>query len=135
VPGKRAAFAMVDVDGFKSINDRFGHAAGDKVIRAIATIFVEALRGSDIVARFENDQFLLVIQGVENVAAWGTCERLRQAVEKHGWGNIAPNLHVTASIGLVVRSNDEDLETLTPKANAALYKAKSEGRNRVIAGG
>jgi diguanylate cyclase (GGDEF)-like protein len=134
VPGKRAAFAMVAIDGFKSINDRFGHDAADKVIRAVASIFVEALRGSDLVVRFGDEEFLLVIQGVGNEAAWGTCERLRRAVESHGWGNIAPNLHVTVSIGVVVRLNDEDLETLTPKAAAALGKAKSEGHNRVIAG-
>ena len=134
VPGKRAAFAVVDIDGFKPINDRFGHDIGDKVIQAVATIFFEALRGSDIVARFEDDEFVLVIQGVENEAAWGTCERLRRAVASHGWGNIAPNLRVTVSIGLVVRLNDELLESLTSKADAALYQAKANGQNQVVAG-
>ena len=125
---------IADIDHFKSINDKYGHEAGDKVLHAAAMIFIRSLRDADLVARLDGEKFLLVVKGVGKEAAWGTCERLRQAVEKHGWGTIAPNLHVTASLGLAVRLHNEDLDTLTAKAEAVLSEAEAESRNRVVAG-
>jgi diguanylate cyclase (GGDEF) domain len=133
-PGNHMALVMADIDHFKSINDRFGRAAGDKVLQSIAQIFNKSLRDSDLVARFDGEEFLLLINGVETDAAWGTCERLRLAVERYGWGTIMPGLRVTTSIGLAVRMNDEDLASLNAKASSALHQAKAAGRNRVIAG-
>jgi|GEM_PF-2303648 len=131
-PGRQAACAMVDIDHFKSINDQLGHDTGDKVIQVVASIFVDALRGSDLVVRSGGEEFLLVIHGVENEAAWGTCERLRRAVERHGWGTIAPGLRVTVSLGVAVRGENEEFGALTARAKASLYQAKTEGRNRVV---
>ena len=132
VPGKALALVLVDVDHFKSIHDRFGHAAGNKALQSIAQLFNKSLRDADLVAHLDGEKFLLLINGVGTEAAWGTCERLRLTVERHGWGTIAPNLRVTISIGLAVRRDDEDLESLTSKANEALQRAKSAGHNRVI---
>lgn len=132
MPGKRLALVMADIDHFKSINDRFGHEAGDKTLPSIAQIFNKSLRDSDLVARLDDDQFLLLINGVETDAAWGTCERLRLAVERYGWGTIAPGLRVTISLGLAVRVNDEDLESLTTRVDSALHQAKTAGRNRIV---
>ena len=134
VPEQRLAVVMADIDHFKSINDKYGHEAGDKVLQAIAKIFNRSLRDADLVARLGGEEFLLIIHGVGSEAAWGTCERLRQAIERHGWGTIAPSLHVTISLGLAIRMNDEELEALTSKADEAMYKAKATGRNKVIAG-
>ena len=134
VPEQPLAVVIADIDHFKSINDKYGQEAGDKVLHAAAMIFIRSLRDADLVARLDGEKFLLVVKGVGKEAAWGTCERLRQAVEKHGWGTITPNLHVTASLGLAVRLHNEDLDTLTAKAEAVLSEAEAESRNRVVAG-
>jgi diguanylate cyclase (GGDEF)-like protein len=134
VPEQPLAVVIADIDQFRSINEKYGQAAGDKVLQAAVKIFIRSLRDADLTARLDGEKFLLVVKGVGKEAAWGTCERLRQAIEKHGWGTIAPNLHVTASLGLAVRLHDEDLETLTAKAAAVLSEAEAESRNRVIAG-
>jgi len=128
------ALVSADIDHFKSINDRFGAAAGDKILQAIAQLFNKSLREADLVARVSGEEFLLLINGVETDAAWGTCERLRLSVERYGWGTIASGLRVTISIGLAVRMNDEDMDSLTSKADRALKQAKTAGRNRVISG-
>ena len=133
-PGRHMALVSADIDHFKSINDRFGSAAGDKILQSITQIFNKSLREADLVARVDGEEFLLLINGVETDAAWGTCERLRLAVERYGWGTIAPGLRVTISIGLAVRMNDEDMDSLTSKADRALKQAKTAGRNRVISG-
>ncbi|MEP7135973.1 MAG: GGDEF domain-containing protein [Chloroflexota bacterium] len=133
VPEQQLAVVIADIDTFKSINDKYGHEAGDKVLQAIARIFNQSLRDADLVARLGSDEFMLIVKGVGKEAAWGTCERLRQAVDKHGWGTIAPNLHVTISLGLAVRMHDEELDILAAKANAVMDEAKTEGRNRVAA--
>jgi diguanylate cyclase (GGDEF)-like protein len=134
VPDRRLGLAIADVDHFKSINDRHGTQAGDKILQAIAHLFNKSLRDSDRVARVDGEEFLLIINGVEADAAWGTCERLRLAVERYGWGTIAPGLRVTISIGLAVRMNEEDMDSLNKQAENALHQAKAEGRNCVIAG-
>jgi len=133
VPERRLAVVIADIDNFKAINNKYGHEAGNKVLQAMARIFNRSLRDADLVARPGGEEFLLIINDVGSEAAWGTCERLRLAVEKHGWDRIAPNLHVTASLGLSVRLNDEELEILTPKAEAAMHQAKAKGRNCVVA--
>lgn len=133
VPEQQLAVVIADIDHFISINDKYGQEAGDKVLQAIAKIFNRSLRDADLVARLGNEKFLLIVKGVGKEAAWGTCERLRQAVERYGWGTIAPNLHVTASLGLAVRMHDEDLDTLTAKSDAVLSKTEADSRNRVVA--
>jgi diguanylate cyclase (GGDEF)-like protein len=133
IPAQQLAVVIADIDTFKSINDKYGHEAGDKVLQAIARIFNQSLRDADLVARLGGDEFMLIVKGVGKEAAWGTCERLRQAVDKHGWGTIAPNLHVTISLGLAVRMHDEELDILAAKATAVMDEAKTEGRNRVAA--
>jgi len=134
VPGGRAALAIVDADNFKSINDHYGHEIGEKVLKTISRIFTDSLRGSDLVARYDGEEFVLLLHGIGSEIAWGICERLRLAVANHGWGNVNPGLHVTVSIGIAARLNDEALDLLTTTAAAAIARAKAEGRNRVIAG-
>jgi diguanylate cyclase (GGDEF)-like protein len=133
-PGGRAALAIVDADNFRSINDHYGHEIGDRVLKTISKIFTDSLRGSDLVARYDGEEFALLLHGIGSEIAWGICERLRLAVANHGWGNVNPGLHVTVSIGIAARANDETLDILTTTANTAVSRAKAEGRNRVIAG-
>jgi diguanylate cyclase (GGDEF)-like protein len=134
VPDRHLGLVIADIDHFKSINDRHGPQAGDKILQAIAHIFNKSLRDSDRVARVDGEEFLLIINGVETDAAWGTCERIRLAVERYGWGTIAAGLRVTISIGMAVRMNDEAMDSLNLKAENALQQAKAAGRNRVISG-
>jgi len=134
IPGGRAALAIVDADNFRSINDRYGHQVGDKVLKTICKIFADSLRGSDLVARYDGEEFALLLHGIGTEIAWGICERLRLAVEHHGWGNVNPGLHVTVSIGVSAREKDESLDDLTAVAAKAISRAKSEGSNRVVAG-
>jgi diguanylate cyclase (GGDEF)-like protein len=133
-PEARTALAMVDIDSFKAIKDHFGPDAGDKVIQKVARILVGSLRDTDLVVRVGGDEFLLLLYGIAGEAAWGTCERLRSAVEHYGWGTIAQGLRVTASIGVAVRKENEGLDSTTSKADEAKQKAKASGRNKVIAG-
>lgn len=134
VPGGRAALAIVNNDNFKSINDRYGHEIGDKVLKTIGKIFNDSLRNSDLVAHYNGDEFMVLLHGIGPEIAWGICERLRLAVEHHGWGTINSGLHTTVSIGLAAREHDETLDMLTIIADKAVSRAKSEGSNRVITG-
>jgi diguanylate cyclase (GGDEF)-like protein len=133
-PESRTALAMVDIDAFKAIKERFGNEAGDKVIQKVAKILVDSLRDTDLVVRVGGDEFLLLLYGIAGEAAWGTCERLRSAVEHYGWGTIAQGLRVTASIGVAVRKENDGLDPTTFKADEAKQKAKASGRNKVITG-
>lgn len=131
--GAALAVAMLDLDNFKQINDRFGHAAGDAVLRALAGLLRENTRSADLAARVGGEEFLLVLPGIDADRAHEVCERLRQRVAGYDWGQVAPGLAVTLSIGLTA-APPYDAERLTATADAALYRAKAAGRNRIEIG-
>jgi diguanylate cyclase (GGDEF)-like protein len=124
--------ALVDVDHFKSVNDRFGHPAGDEVLRTLARLFGAKLRGHDVAARQGGEEFLLVLSGAPPPTAQDVCERLREAVQAHDWAAIAPGLAVTISIGVCGVAPGDSVASLMKRVDAALYRAKNEGRNRVL---
>jgi diguanylate cyclase (GGDEF)-like protein len=131
------ALALVDIDHFKQINDRFSHDAGDRVLCHLAATLqahIEALGCPEgFVARIGGEEFVLAMPGVDHEAALHCCERLRVAVELGSWGEIATGLRVTVSIGLAAEcSGDGDASTLLGRADAQLYNAKRRGRNRVV---
>ena len=128
--GKPLAVAMLDLDRFKQINDRFGHAIGDDVLVAMARLLRENTRSGDIGARVGGEEFLLVLPETDGERALETCERLRQCVAAYPWSTLADGLSVTLSIGLAC-APPYDAEELTARADAALYAAKIQGRNRV----
>ncbi|MEO5687443.1 MAG: tetratricopeptide repeat-containing diguanylate cyclase [Burkholderiaceae bacterium] len=132
--GMPLAVAMLDLDLFKQINDRFGHAIGDDVLVAIARLLRENTRAADIVARVGGEEFLLVLPDSDSNRALEICERLRQRVAAHAWGELADGLAVTLSIGLT-GTPPYDADLLAARADAALYNAKAEGRNRVVMSG
>jgi diguanylate cyclase (GGDEF)-like protein len=133
--GPAFAVAIVDIDHFKRVNDRHGHAMGDEVLRAFARLATGALRSTDRIARYGGEEFLLLLcLTPEAPAAQMAAERLRSIVAAHAWSGLAPDLEVSCSIGLTVcRAGEGHAETLA-RADAALYQAKSAGRNAVRLG-
>jgi diguanylate cyclase len=130
--GAPFAVAILDVDHFKRVNDQHGHAMGDEVLRHFAQAAAGSLRSSDRVARFGGEEFLLVLPGMgEPAAAEASAERVRQSVQQHVWTAFAEGLQVTCSIGVSVSRPGDTLAALLQRADAALYRAKAEGRNTV----
>ena len=129
--GTPLSVAMLDLDHFKLVNDRFGHAVGDRVLVVLADLLRAHTRGSDLAVRTGGEEFLLVLPEATTQAATEVCERLRQRVAAHDWAQIAPGLAVTISGGLC-SAPAVDFERLRERADEALYRAKREGRNRLV---
>jgi len=125
--------AMVDLDMFKQVNDRHGHALGDRVLVALAQLLRAATRSADLVARVGGEEFLLLLPDTPPQRALEVCERLRQRVASYAWSNLAQDLTVTLSIG-VASTPPLDAAALTRRADEALFRAKAQGRDRVVAG-
>lgn len=122
---------LVDVDRFKSINDRFGHAAGDRVLRDIAVLLRDNLRISDVVARYGGEEFLLLLPQTPRDAA---VEKLEDVLAIISRAELSIPDHVTVSAGVASYPEDaEDLGELTLEADRRLLRAKEAGRNRVVA--
>lgn len=127
--------AMLDLDHFKSINDRFTHLTGDKVLRAVATLLRDVCRRSDLVARYGGEEFMLLLVETPITQAASLCEKLRLRIEQYDWSTLHPELKdVTLSIGLESNARFNQLEPLLAAVDARLYEAKHQGRNRVSAG-
>ncbi|MBM7808578.1 diguanylate cyclase (GGDEF)-like protein/PAS domain S-box-containing protein [Geodermatophilus bullaregiensis] len=125
---------VVDVDHFKRVNDRFGHAAGDRVLTAVAAVLDGAVREGDTAARLGGEEFVLVLPGAGRAQALERAERVRSeiAAARHLLGGEA--LAVTASVGVAVCPSDgADAAALLEAADRALYTAKATGRDRVVA--
>ena len=123
--------AAVDVDGFKRINDTFGHAAGDAVLQHIGALLRATLRASDLPARLGGDEFVALMPETNLEGAFTLGERLLNRVTSRPITVLDQNLGCTLSIGVASADGCASLEELLAKADAALYKAKKEGRARV----
>ncbi len=123
---------MFDIDHFKSINDAFGHAAGDVVLRQVAKHTQAQLRRTDLLGRYGGEEFAILLPNTDITAAYSIAERLRSAVAEHsGWLD-QESISVTISLGLVERQpHVTDLYVLLRDADRALYTAKNRGRNQV----
>ena len=121
-----------DIDAFKSVNDDFGHSAGDAVLRAVATRISGAVRSGDTVARVGGDEILVVLDGVHDVdEATAIADKVRLAVKECvpvDGGEVCPTL----SIGVTVARAGESVDALVTRADEAMYQAKRGGRDRVI---
>lgn len=126
--GKPLAVAMLDLDRFKQVNDRFGHAIGDGVLVMMAKLLRDNTRSGDLGARVGGEEFLLVLPDTDRKRALEICERLRQCVAAYPWKTLADGLSVTLSIGLACAPS-YDADELTLRADSALYAAKVKGRN------
>ncbi len=123
---------VIDIDFFKRVNDVFGHAAGDDVIRSVGTIITETVRATDKVARFGGEEFVVLLREIEEDAVRALSERIRACVEASLIHHGDDEIRVTVSIGAAcVMNEDADIQTLIERADHALYDAKSAGRNRV----
>jgi diguanylate cyclase len=125
---------MIDVDHFKSVNDKFGHPVGDEVLRRLVAVAEHSVRGDDYFARYGGEEFCVLLPTTNEEAASGLAERLRQAyadIKMEFGGKI---FHSTISIGVADSLHvGSEFSALIAAADQALYRAKESGRNRVVA--
>ena len=123
---------LLDVDLFKQVNDRLGHAAGDEVLRRVATHLKDTLRPYDAVGRFGGEEFLVILPGTDRETLRSVAERLRASLpEQVQTGAADFPLPVTASFGITTYQSGESIDTFLARSDHGMYKAKSLGRNRV----
>ncbi len=122
------ALLFLDIDHFKKINDTYGHNIGDKVLQKLAELLQEGLRGSDIIARWGGEEFVVTLDNTDANNAKNVAEKLRRSIERYNDKNLP---RFTISIGVIQADEHESLETLIKKVDTALYKAKKSGRNKV----
>ena len=126
------AAVMIDLDHFKRVNDTHGHGAGDEVLRQMAQVLRENVRGSDIAVRYGGEEFILFLVGASAFAATDYGERIRGAVERHVFAlDKGLRMQITVSAGVALRERFEPLDSVIRRADQALYQAKESGRNRV----
>jgi diguanylate cyclase (GGDEF)-like protein/PAS domain S-box-containing protein len=132
--GKPFSCLALDIDQFKSVNDRFGHAVGDRVVQEVGGLLVSSLRAADIVGRYGGDEFFIGMPGCDTDQGLAIADKLRRGIEERcsaAFSDIA-TLRVTVSIGIAtLQDADSTLAELIDQADKALYEAKTSGRNRV----
>ena len=129
--GSAASLLLIDIDHFKNINDRFGHEAGDNVLKGLVIIIRERMRKSDLLFRMGGEEFLLLLPDTPQEAALGVAEELRETVAS---APVHPAVPATISIGVsALDPRDTKIDDWVKRADDAMYEAKHAGRNRVIA--
>jgi two-component system, cell cycle response regulator len=135
--GRPLSLMMLDIDHFKSVNDSYGHEAGDEVLRVFARRVRGALRSPDLVCRLGGEEFVIVMPDTPLVAAERVAERVRRAIAREQFlitdAGGQRLIAVTTSVGLAERGGDANADALLRRADRALYASKSAGRNRVTA--
>jgi two-component system cell cycle response regulator len=126
---------ILDIDHFKRVNDTYGHDCGDEVLKGFADRLRGIIRGGDLLCRLGGEEFVIVMPGVDVHAAARIAERARLAIGQEAFVMPAggEKIVITASIGLAERRDDTDPHQLYRRADQALYRSKSEGRDRVTA--
>ncbi|MFZ4966996.1 GGDEF domain-containing protein [Pseudomonas sp. Mn2068] len=132
--GNTLLIAMLDLDHFKRINDNYGHLAGDKVLKIIASVLRKRLRPSDFIARFGGEEFVLLVPGAPVAAGLKLAENLRAAIEACPFHFKGERVTITVSIGVSAFKAGERSDHVLKRADEALYRAKDAGRNRVELG-
>lgn len=131
--GGNLVIMMLDLDHFKMINDTHGHLAGDAVLRETCRRMASVVRPNDAVGRYGGEEFLIVLPGCNPASALAVAERIRNTISEIPMNTSEGVIPVTASVGVAIFGSGPwgDMETLTAAADAALYRAKNSGRNRV----
>jgi diguanylate cyclase (GGDEF)-like protein len=129
--GIPACVAMVDLDWFKSINDRFGHLVGDQVLRRVVDRVRQCLRPTDMIGRYGGEEFVLLIQGIDATGAAGLVERIRGAISGADWSGLGTGLKVSVSCGITSVRPTDTLDGVLARADQALYAAKHGGRDQL----
>jgi diguanylate cyclase len=125
---------MLDLDRFKSINDGYGHLAGDKVLKIVANVLRKRLRSGDFLARFGGEEFVLLMPATELEEGVRLLDDLRAAVEECPFHFKGERVTVTVSMGVTAFQIGERSDMALKRADQALYRAKENGRNRVERG-
>ncbi|MFK7886513.1 MAG: diguanylate cyclase [Gammaproteobacteria bacterium] len=131
--GEPLAILFIDIDHFKQVNDKFGHDAGDAALKVVAEVCGDCLREDDFIGRFGGEEFLAVLPGASAKEAELVAERLRVVIEEAQIEYEGQTVRITVSVGIAELTDKfADLDTMLRAADRALYRAKREGRNRVI---
>jgi diguanylate cyclase (GGDEF)-like protein/PAS domain S-box-containing protein len=125
------ALLFIDLDHFKQVNDEYGHAAGDQVLRMVARTLQGVARAHDFVGRWGGEEFVMIVTGVYEEGLAAVAERVRSLVERSGLRTERAEIGITVSIGAVVVDSEDTAETLIRRADERMYRSKAEGRNRV----
>lgn len=137
--GEPLSLLMIDLDKFKQVNDRWGHACGDLVLVATAQVLREELRGADLGARIGGEEFLALLPATGPVQATEVAERIRSRMARLtvpvSHNTVTDTITITASVGIATLQPAESVAALLARADTALYRAKAEGRNRCISAG
>ncbi len=128
--GWRFGVIFIDIDHFKDVNDRHGHAAGDEVLKTVGKTLQNSVRTFDLVSRWGGEEYLAVIANVEGGELTSTADRCRALVEQSG-APVAASLKVTISLGATLARVNDSAASLIQRADQFMYQSKQEGRNRV----
>ena len=129
------AFAIIDIDRFKLVNDSYGHATGDRVLKSLARLLRERLRQSDIIGRYGGEEFAVVLSGTDGPTAAMVLDQIRAGLAQIRQQADGEAFTVTFSCGIACFADYPDAPKLTEAADKALYAAKRGGRNRVMLAG
>jgi diguanylate cyclase (GGDEF)-like protein len=124
--------ALIDLDWFKRINDAYGHPTGDEVLRTFAITIFANIRAIDRFGRYGGEEFLLILPDTPHDAAARILDRQRQIIAELDWSAFSPGMSVTISAGVAALAPNEAPDALLARADSALYKAKAQGRNRIV---
>jgi diguanylate cyclase (GGDEF)-like protein len=129
---KPLSMIFLDIDHFKRINDHYGHDCGDFTLASAAKRIKENLRGSDMLFRIGGEEFVILLSGTDSAGAELLAERIRASIEHHTLAFGMEPINITVSLGVSTLQNNERGDTFIKRADAAMYKAKNTGRNRVV---
>jgi diguanylate cyclase (GGDEF)-like protein len=130
--GHPFSLALLDIDHFKAVNDRYSHQTGDRVLQTLASLLRGLVRDVDLVARIGGEEFAILFPETDEKRSVRAVERIRRTVERHQWGTIEPGLTVTLSGGVSAIMGAGEAQVLLAAADRSLYEAKRRGRNRVV---
>ena len=121
-----------DIDYFKTINDVYGHATGDAVLKEFAEVLQSHLRSRDLAARTGGEEFILYLDDMPSDAAFALVENIRESVTTHEFSRLSTGVNVTCSFGVVRLRHKDDLWQAVERADKVLYAAKEAGRDRTL---
>ncbi len=130
--GKHYSIIMLDIDNFKKINDTYGHLVGDQVLKEVGEILRNYIRSNTNSYRYGGEEFVIILEGADEKAAKAVAERLREVIANRDIHINSGSLNVTASFGATTKKDHQSTKEIMEQVDKALYRAKKEGKNRVV---